>query len=64
MMGSPRWRRWETAAQPKLRRRPGEVKKLSSGLRAKVALLKLEGIGVDGTKPTSKVHREVIPLGL
>lgn len=34
------------------------------GLRAKAALLKLEGIDVDGTKPTSKVHPEVIPLDL
>lgn len=34
------------------------------GLRAKVALLKLEGIDVDGAKPTSKVHPEVIPLDL
>ncbi len=34
------------------------------GLRAKAALLKLEGIDVDGVKPTSKVHPEVIPLDL
>jgi methylated-DNA-[protein]-cysteine S-methyltransferase len=34
------------------------------GLHAKVALLKLEGIDVDGTKPTSKVRPEVIPLDL
>lgn len=34
------------------------------GLRAKVALLKLEGVDVDGAKPTSKVHPEVIPLDL
>lgn len=34
------------------------------GLRAKAALLKLEGIDVDGTKPTSKVRPEVIPLDL
>jgi methylated-DNA-[protein]-cysteine S-methyltransferase len=34
------------------------------GLRAKAALLKLEGVDVDGTKPTSKVHPEVIPLDL
>jgi len=34
------------------------------GLRAKVALLKLEGIDVDGEKPTSKVRPEVIPLDL
>ena len=34
------------------------------GLGAKVALLKLEGIDVDGMKPTSKVRPEVIPLDL
>ena len=34
------------------------------GLPAKVALLKLEGIDVEGTKPTSKVRPEVIPLDL
>jgi methylated-DNA-[protein]-cysteine S-methyltransferase len=34
------------------------------GLRAKVALLRLEGVEVDGSKPTSKVHPEVIPLDL
>ncbi|MGD2045597.1 MAG: methylated-DNA--[protein]-cysteine S-methyltransferase [Gemmatimonadota bacterium] len=34
------------------------------GLRAKAELLKLEGIDVDGTKATSKVHPEVIPLDL
>jgi len=34
------------------------------GLPAKVALLKLEGIDVDGDKPNSKVHPEVIPLDL
>jgi len=34
------------------------------GLRAKVALLKLEGVDVDGVKATSKVHPEVIPLDL
>lgn len=36
----------------------------AGGLRTKVALLKLEGIDVDGTKPSSKVHPEVIPLDL
>jgi methylated-DNA-[protein]-cysteine S-methyltransferase len=34
------------------------------GLRVKVALLKLEGIDVDGAKPSSKVRPEVIPLDL
>jgi methylated-DNA-[protein]-cysteine S-methyltransferase len=36
----------------------------AGGLRVKAALLKLEGVGVDGTKPTSKVRPEVIPLDL
>lgn len=36
----------------------------SGGLRAKVALLKLEGVDVDGATPTSRVHPEVIPLDL
>jgi hypothetical protein len=30
----------------------------------KAALLKLEGIEVDGVRPTSKVRPEVIPLDL
>jgi len=34
------------------------------GLQAKVALLKLEGVGVDGTTANSKVRPEVIPLDL
>ena len=34
------------------------------GLKVKVALLKLEGIDVDGERPSSKVHPEVIPLDL
>lgn len=36
----------------------------SGGLEAKVQLLKLEGIDVDGASPTSRVHPEVIPLDL
>lgn len=36
----------------------------SGGLEAKVELLKLEGIDVDGATPTSRVHPEVIPLDL
>jgi methylated-DNA-[protein]-cysteine S-methyltransferase len=36
----------------------------SGGLEAKVSLLKLEGVDVDGTTPTSRVHPEVIPLDL
>jgi methylated-DNA-[protein]-cysteine S-methyltransferase len=42
----------------------GSLTGFGGGLRAKVALLKLEGIDVDGAKPTSKVHPEVIPLDL
>jgi methylated-DNA-[protein]-cysteine S-methyltransferase len=42
----------------------GSLTGFGGGLRAKVALLKLEGIDVSGTKPTSKVHPEVIPLDL
>ncbi|HET9949552.1 MAG TPA: methylated-DNA--[protein]-cysteine S-methyltransferase [Longimicrobiales bacterium] len=34
------------------------------GLPVKAALLRLEGIGVDGTSPSSKVRPEVIPLDL
>jgi methylated-DNA-[protein]-cysteine S-methyltransferase len=36
----------------------------SGGLAAKVSLLKLEGVEVDGSSPNSKVHPEVIPLDL
>ena len=36
----------------------------AGGLKAKVALLTLEGIGVDGDRPNDKVHPEVIPLDL
>ncbi len=42
----------------------GSLTGFGGGLRAKAALLKLEGIDVDGTKPSSKVHPEVIPLDL
>jgi methylated-DNA-[protein]-cysteine S-methyltransferase len=42
----------------------GRLTGFAGGLRAKIALLKLEGIDVDGDKPTSKVHPEVIPLDL
>jgi methylated-DNA-[protein]-cysteine S-methyltransferase len=42
----------------------GSLTGFGGGLPAKVALLKLEGIDVDGDKPTSKVHPEVIPLDL
>jgi methylated-DNA-[protein]-cysteine S-methyltransferase len=42
----------------------GSLTGFGGGLPAKVALLKLEGIEVDGGKPTSKVRPEVIPLDL
>lgn len=42
----------------------GSLTGFGGGLPAKVALLKLEGIDVGGTKPSSKVHPEVIPLDL
>ena len=42
----------------------GRLTGFGGGLPAKVALLKLEGVGVDGDKPNSKVHPEVIPLDL
>jgi methylated-DNA-[protein]-cysteine S-methyltransferase len=42
----------------------GALTGFGGGLAAKVSLLKLEGIDVDGARPTSKVHPEVIPLDL
>ena len=42
----------------------GRLTGFGGGLRAKVALLTLEGIGVDGSEANSKVHPEVIPLDL
>jgi methylated-DNA-[protein]-cysteine S-methyltransferase len=42
----------------------GSLTGFGGGLRAKAALLKLEGIDVTGTTATSKVHPEVIPLDL
>lgn len=42
----------------------GRLTGFSGGLATKVALLKLEGIDVDGTSPNSRVHPEVIPLDL
>lgn len=42
----------------------GRLAGFSGGLAAKVALLKLEGIDVDGQTPTSRVYPEVIPLDL
>jgi O-6-methylguanine DNA methyltransferase len=42
----------------------GRLTGFGGGLPAKIALLKLEGIDVEGDKPTSKVRPEVIPLDL
>lgn len=42
----------------------GSLTGFGGGLRVKAALLRLEGIDVDGTSPTSKVHPAVIPLDL
>jgi methylated-DNA-[protein]-cysteine S-methyltransferase len=42
----------------------GRLTGFSGGLAAKVALLKLEGVDVEGAAPRSKVHPEVIPLDL
>jgi O-6-methylguanine DNA methyltransferase len=42
----------------------GTLTGFGGGLTVKAALLKLEGIDVDGVKPTSKVRPEVIPLDL
>ncbi|MDH3270588.1 MAG: methylated-DNA--[protein]-cysteine S-methyltransferase [Gemmatimonadota bacterium] len=42
----------------------GRLIGFSGGLAAKVSLLKLEGIDVNGARPNSKVYPEVIPLDL
>lgn len=42
----------------------GRLTGFGGGLPAKIALLRLEGIDVDGDRPSSKVHPEVIPLDL
>ena len=42
----------------------GRLTGFGGGLPAKIALLKLEGIDVDGDRPNSKVRPEVIPLDL
>ena len=42
----------------------GSLTGFGGGLSVKAALLKLEGIEVDGARPTSKVRPEVIPLDL
>jgi methylated-DNA-[protein]-cysteine S-methyltransferase len=42
----------------------GRLTGFSGGLGAKVSLLKLEGVDVDGASPSSRVYPEVIPLDL
>jgi methylated-DNA-[protein]-cysteine S-methyltransferase len=42
----------------------GRLTGFGGGLPVKVALLKIEGIDVDGDKPNSKVRPEIIPLDL
>lgn len=42
----------------------GSLTGFAGGIHTKAALLKLEGIDVDGAKSSSKVHPEVIPLDL
>ncbi|MDZ7781142.1 MAG: methylated-DNA--[protein]-cysteine S-methyltransferase [Gemmatimonadota bacterium] len=42
----------------------GRLTGFGGGLPAKVALLRLEGIDVDGDRPSSRVRRDVIPLDL
>ncbi len=42
----------------------GKLGGFSGGLAAKVALLRLEGVDVEGPDPNSHVHPEVIPLDL
>jgi len=42
----------------------GRLTGFSGGLGIKVSLLKLEGIDVDGARPSSRVYPDVIPLDL
>jgi methylated-DNA-[protein]-cysteine S-methyltransferase len=42
----------------------GSLTGFGGGLAAKAALLRLEGIDVEGERPSSKVHPDVIPLDL
>jgi O-6-methylguanine DNA methyltransferase len=42
----------------------GRLVGFGGGLDAKVALLRLEGVEVDGDTPTSRVHPEVLRLQL
>ena len=42
----------------------GRLTGFGGGLPAKIALLRLEGVDVDGDRPTSRVRPDVIPLDL
>ena len=42
----------------------GKLGGFSGGLPTKVALLRIEGVEVDGARPTSRVHPEVLRLDL
>jgi len=42
----------------------GRLTGFGGGLPAKIALLRLEGVDVDGNRPTSRVRPNVIPLDL
>lgn len=42
----------------------GRLGGFSGGLPTKVALLRIEGVEVDGTEPSSRVHPEVLRLDL
>lgn len=42
----------------------GSLNGFGGGLRRKAALLRLEGVEVDGVRPSSKVHPEVLRLPL
>jgi len=42
----------------------GRLTGFGGGLPAKISLLRLEGVDVDGSQATSRVHPEVIPLDL
>ena len=42
----------------------GKLGGFSGGLPTKVALLRIEGVEVDGNRPTSRVHPEVLRLDL
>ena len=42
----------------------GRLTGFGGGIPAKIALLRLEGVDVDGDRPSSRVRRDVIPLDL